>query len=42
MRRDLANKNAEFPQLVSAMRLSSEECLEFVQVGRHILQVFIQ
>ena len=26
-----ANKNAEFSQLVSAMRLSSGECLKFVQ-----------
>ena len=31
MRRDWANKNAELPQLFSAMRLSTGECLKFVQ-----------
>ena len=30
VRRDRANKYAEFPQLVSAMRMSSGECLKFV------------
>ena len=33
VRRDWANKNAEFPQLVSAMTLPSEECLKFAQVA---------
>ena len=33
MRRDLANRNAEFSQLVSAMSLSSGECLKFTQVA---------
>ena len=32
MRRDSAIKNAEFSQLVSAMRLSSGESLKFTQV----------
>ena len=30
-KRDWANKNAEFAQLVSAMRLSLGECLKFVE-----------
>ena len=33
VRRDCANKNAEFSQLVSAMRLFSGESLKFAQVA---------
>ena len=33
VRRNCANKNAAFPQLVLAMRLSSGECLKFTQIA---------
>ena len=32
-RKDSVNKNTEFSQLVSAMRLSSGECLKFVEIA---------
>ena len=33
VRREWVYKNAEFPQLVSSLRLSSGDCLKFVQVA---------